>query len=147
MVPDPDPSLIETEKDELRVLIQLAAERMKDELASFLKQFDLTPQQYDLLRIVEASEDQPLSTSEICDRMIHKRSDTSRIVDRLVAKDLLLKKPCTMDRRMVRVRLTGEGRYLLSTIRTKKNSLHAVLNAFSDDEIARLRDMLQRIHA
>lgn len=51
---------------------------------------DLTPQQYNILRILRGAK-QPLSTLQIRQRMIDKMSDTSRIVDRLIAKNLVKK--------------------------------------------------------
>ena len=52
---------------------------------------DITAQQYNILRILRGSFPQPLSTLQIRERMLDRMSDTSRIVDRLVAKQLVKK--------------------------------------------------------
>ena len=53
---------------------------------SFLRTEDITPQQFNILRILRGSHPQPLSTLQIRERMLDKMSDTSRIVDRLISK-------------------------------------------------------------
>ena len=62
---------------------------------------DITPQQFNILRILRGSFPQPLSTLQIRERMLEKMSDTSRIVDRLIAKGLVKKVVCKSDRRLV----------------------------------------------
>src|SRR5690606_9214646 len=52
---------------------------------------DITPQQFNILRILRGSHPNPLSTLQIRDRMLDKMSDTSRIVDRLIVKGLVKK--------------------------------------------------------
>jgi len=71
---------------------------------------DITPQQFNILRILRGSHPQPLSTLQIRERMLDKMSDTSRIVDRLIAKGLVKKGTCKSDRRLVDVMITDKGR-------------------------------------
>jgi hypothetical protein len=72
----------------------LAHNWVMEKFKTDLERFNLTSQQFNILRILKA-ESKPLSTMQIRDRMLDKMSDTSRIVDRLVAKDLVSKKwPC-----------------------------------------------------
>ena len=61
---------------------------------NFLPSEDITPQQFNILRILRGSHPQPLSTLQIRERMLDKMSDTSRIVDRLIAKGLVKKGTC-----------------------------------------------------
>ena len=70
---------------------------------------DITPQQFNILRILRGSHPQPLSTLQIRERMLDKMSDTSRIVDRLIAKGLVKKAICKTDRRLVDVLITEKG--------------------------------------
>ena len=65
-------------------------ERSKELFASE----DITPQQFNILRILRGSHPQPLSTLQIRERMLDKMSDTSRIVDRLIVKGLVKKGTC-----------------------------------------------------
>ena len=62
-----------------------------EKIKNFLAQEDITHQQFNILRILRGSHPKPLSTLQIRERMLDKMSDTSRIVDRLVLKELLKK--------------------------------------------------------
>src|SRR5262245_34193632 len=74
---------------------------------------DITPQQFNILRILRGSLPQPLSTLQIRERMLDKMSDTSRIVDRLIAKGLVKKAVSKTDRRLVDVVISEKGKKLL----------------------------------
>lgn len=133
------------EQHRLRVNLLLTSGWLKNEIKEFLNQFEITQQQFNILRILRGAKGDPLSTNEICEKMIDKMSDTSRIVDRLVAKGLAIKKPCTHDRRKVQVFLSGDGKYLLSTIDTKLKNLDMVFDSLSGKEILVLNELLEKI--
>jgi DNA-binding MarR family transcriptional regulator len=63
---------------------------LNEKIGKILANEDITQQQYNILRILRGS-DKPLSTLQIRERMLDKMSDTSRIVDRLVVKELVEK--------------------------------------------------------
>ncbi|HEY0039943.1 MAG TPA: MarR family transcriptional regulator, partial [Flavisolibacter sp.] len=86
-----------------------AIEKIKD----FVAKEDITHQQYNILRILRGAHPKPLSTLQIRERMLDKMSDTSRIVDRLVLKDLVEKRTCSKDKRLVDVTITEKGQALL----------------------------------
>lgn len=65
---------------------------ISEHIKEILDEHDITPQQFNILRILRGSDPQPLSTLTIRERMLDKMSDTSRIVDRLVIKGLAAKK-------------------------------------------------------
>src|SRR5687768_16162559 len=81
----------------------------------FFEKADLTPQQYNILRILRGA-GKPLSTMQIRQRMLDKMSDTSRIVDRLVKKELVEKVICKTDRRLVDVTISDKGLGLLTSL-------------------------------
>ena len=58
---------------------------------SYFSKFGITQQQYNALRILRGNYPKPYSTSDIRERMLDKMSDTSRIVERLVKKDLVVR--------------------------------------------------------
>ncbi len=76
---------------------------------------NITYQQYNILRILRGAK-KPLSTLQIRERMLDKMSDTSRIVDRLVLKNLVLKTICPADKRLVDISITKNGLKLLEKI-------------------------------
>lgn len=79
----------------------------------FFKQYGLTPQQFNVLRILRGQHPNAISTSDIKERMLDKNSDASRIVDRLTLKKLVAKKVSRVDRRLVEVLIEDSGLELL----------------------------------
>ena len=62
-----------------------------ERIKNFLAKEDITHQQYNILRILRGAYPAPISTLQIRERMLDKMSDTSRIVDRLITKELAQK--------------------------------------------------------
>jgi DNA-binding MarR family transcriptional regulator len=88
---------------------------MSEKTKSFFDTEQITAQQYNILRILRGA-GEPISTLQIRQRMIDKMSDTSRIVDRLLAKDLVKKTTCPNDKRLVDVSITAKGKKLLAKL-------------------------------
>ncbi|MGB0306011.1 MAG: MarR family winged helix-turn-helix transcriptional regulator [Flavobacteriaceae bacterium] len=89
---------------------------MSDEISCALHPYGLSIQQFNVLRILRGCQEKPASLQYITSRMIHKTSNTTRIVDRLLQKKLVDRKPCTENRRMIEITITKEGLALLNTI-------------------------------
>lgn len=112
---------------------------------AFFDPEDITPQQFNILRILRGSFPVPISTLKIRERMLDKMSDTSRIVDRLVVKGLVDKKPCASDKRLVDISITEKGRVLLERLDMKNNEMDSLIDGLQDDEIKVLNTMLDKI--
>ena len=106
---------------------------------------DITPQQFNILRILRGSFPQPLSTLQIRERMIDKMSDTSRIVDRLIAKGLVKKGTCKSDRRLVDVMITDKGKKLLERLDERQDELDNIIGNLSKKEAGILSELLDKI--
>ena len=115
-----------------------------EKLKNFLEQDDITPQQYNILRILKLS-NKPLSTLKIREQMLDKMSDTSRIVERLLKKELVHKQTSTSDKRLVDVTLTEKGVQLLQRLEKNADQFDSVVSHLSDDEIKALNSMLDKI--
>ena len=116
-------------------------ERTKELFASE----DITPQQFNILRILRGSFPQPLSTLQIRERMIDKMSDTSRIVDRLITKGLVKKGTCKTDRRLVDVMITDKGKKMLERLDKRQDELDNIIGNLSEKEAANLSELLDKI--
>jgi len=116
-------------------------ERTKELFASE----DITPQQFNILRILRGSHPQPLSTLQIRERMLDKMSDTSRIVDRLITKGLVKKGTCKSDRRLVDVLITDKGKKMLERLDSREDELDNIMGNLSEKEAATLSDLLDKI--
>lgn len=106
---------------------------------------DITSQQFNILRILRGSFPQPLSTLQIRERMLEKMSDTSRIVDRLIAKGLVKKIICKNDRRLVDVIITDKGKKMLERLDAKQDEIDAILGKLSEKDANILSDLLDKI--
>ena len=106
---------------------------------------DITPQQFNILRILRGSHPQPLSTLQIRERMLDKMSDTSRIVDRLITKGLVKKGTCRKDRRLVDVMITDKGKKMLERLDQRQDDLDNIIGNLSEIEAATLSELLDKI--
>ena len=89
--------------------------QVRNNVKSHLKNYGITLQQYNVLRILKGA-GHPITTSEIRKRLLDKMSDTSRIVERMVQKDLVIRMTCPKDKRLVDVTISEKGLQLLSDI-------------------------------
>jgi MarR family transcriptional regulator, 2-MHQ and catechol-resistance regulon repressor len=106
---------------------------------------DITPQQFNILRILRGSHPEPLSTLQIRERMLDKMSDTSRIVDRLITKGLVKKGICKTDRRLVDVIINDKGKKLLERMDKLQDDLDNITGNLSRKEAATLSHLLDKI--
>ena len=118
---------------------------MRDKTKCVFDAEDITPQQFNILRILRGSFPDPLSTLQIRERMLEKMSDTSRIVDRLIAKGFVKKLTCKNDRRLVDVIITDKGKKLLERLDERQSEIDAVLNNLSEKDANILSDLLDKI--
>ncbi len=113
---------------------------------NFFSQYNITSQQYNVLRILKGQFPDAISTSEIRSRMLDKNSDASRIVDRLSTKDLVKKITCKSDKRLVDVSLSSKGLELLAQIDTdilEFDNLFSSINIEEAKELNRILDKLR----
>ena len=117
---------------------------MNEQIKNMLDQYDITPQQFNILRILRGA-GKPISTLQIRQRMLDKMSDTSRIVDRLVKKDLVKKVICEGDRRLVDVSISDSGLQLLERMDTHQEEMDSVFKNLDEEEAITLNKLLDRI--
>ena len=118
---------------------------LKEQTRTIFEAEDITPQQFNILRILRGSHPKPLSTLAIRDRMLEKMSDTSRIVDRLIVKGLVKKITCVSDRRLVDVQITDKGKKLLERIDRKDDEMDAIVKGLNTEEAKELNQLLDKI--
>ncbi|MCU7552766.1 MarR family transcriptional regulator [Chitinophagaceae bacterium LB-8] len=111
----------------------------------FLAKEDITHQQYNILRILRGSSPDPISTLQIRERMLDKMSDTSRIVDRLVLKNLAKKTVCEKDKRLVDVIITEKGQELLKRMDAETSYFDHIMNHLSEEDAFQLSLLLDKL--
>jgi DNA-binding MarR family transcriptional regulator len=118
---------------------------MREKTKAIFDAEEITPQQFNILRILRGSFPLPLSTLQIRGRMLEKMSDTSRIVDRLIAKGLVKKLTCKNDRRLVDVIISDKGKKLLERLDDRQDEIDGVLGKLSEKDADILSDLLDKI--
>lgn len=116
-----------------------------EKIKTFVAQEDITHQQYNILRILRGAHPEPLSTLQIRERMLDKMSDTSRIVDRLILKDLVQKSTCAKDKRLVDVVITEKGQELLQRLDAQDEEMDGIMGSLSEEEAEQLSCLLDNI--
>ncbi len=107
------------------------------------KQFNITGQQFNIMRILRGQHPNSISATEIKSRMLDKNSDVSRLLDRLLAKKIVIKKTSVSDKRAADISLTEEGLELLKLIDKKQHLIDNVL-LLNDEEATLLSDLLDK---
>lgn len=92
------------------------ARQIEEIAASKFKEYDLTAQQYNVMRILRGQKGNPANLSTIQERMIDKSSNTTRLIDKLIQKGLVKRQICKNNRRKIEVFITEEGLELLKTL-------------------------------
>ena len=103
----------------------------------------ITAQQFNILRILKGQHPKSISATEIKLRMLDKNSDVSRLLDRLLTKNLISKKTCPNDKRATDVSITEPGLDLLKTLENDQNELDGVLRLDQEDA-AHLSELLDK---
>ncbi|SHM06258.1 DNA-binding transcriptional regulator, MarR family [Chitinophaga jiangningensis] len=111
----------------------------------FFKKYDITMQQFNILRILRGQHPQAASINVLKERMLDKMSDVSRLVERLRKADLVVRKSSELDRRSVDVRITDKGLELLSKIDDDLEELENTLKGLDESEAAQLNMLLDKV--
>jgi DNA-binding MarR family transcriptional regulator len=120
------------------------ADQLQIRFARLFRRFGLTPQQYNILRILRG-EGQPLPILEIASRMITVVPGITGLIDRLETAGLVCRKRCDNDRRVVYVCISDKAVSLLGQIDEPLLKLHrALLGHLEAHELAALNQLLER---
>jgi DNA-binding MarR family transcriptional regulator len=112
-------------------------------LVLVLKTEDVSPNQYNVLRILRGSLD-GLSCGEIANRMITRDPDITRLLDRLEKRGLISRCRETKDRRMVMTRITPEGLELLARLDTPVEVAHRKqLGHLGRERLKAIRELME----
>jgi DNA-binding MarR family transcriptional regulator len=119
---------------------------LEGKMKIFFDEAELTPQQYNVLRILRGSKDS-LSTNQIRERMLDKMSDASRIVDRLILKNLATKKTDSSDKRLVQVEITKKGLKLLESLDPRILEMEEGMTGLTKAESVSMNILLDKMRA
>lgn len=117
---------------------------LQDKNKNFFKDYDITNQQFNILRILRGQHPEKISGADIKNRMIDKNSDVSRLLDRLIAKKFIIKNQCPNDKRAADVTISNTGLTLLSKIDKHLENTDRVLLNLNKNEATQLSDLLDK---
>ena len=111
----------------LVVALLRSGNRFNDELNLLTKSFGISLPQFNVLRILRGQKGKPANLSTLNEHMIHKMSNTTRLVDKLIEKKLVNRSVCENNRRKVEITITPPGLALLTNIDKKLEEKEAQL--------------------
>lgn len=118
---------------------------IKTILTKELKEYGLTHEQYNVLRILKGKHPESLCVKDIAERMIEKNSNVPRIIDRLVIKKLVKRGTSSQDRRETTITLTGAGISILESSTAEVNkTINGQLN-LNEQEAEQLNRLMEKM--
>jgi MarR family 2-MHQ and catechol resistance regulon transcriptional repressor len=111
---------------------------------NFLSEYNISIAQFNILRILRGAKDE-LNVNTVKDRMIEKSPNTTRLMDKLLAKELILRRNCSQDRRVVYVEITTKGLKLLEVLDSKIQDASFTPKNITDDEAELLSSLLDKL--
>ena len=110
-----------------------------------LKEFDLSPEQFNILRILRGQYPDPATVNLLIDRMLNKMSNASRLVEKLRKKGLVERKTCTDDRRACDVLITKKGLELLKELDKTEKEWIKMISHLSENEVKKMNGLLDKL--
>ena len=92
---------------------------MAEQFLELMKPYDLSGEQYNVLRILRGQKGAPANMFTIQERMIAKSSNTTRLIDKLLLKELVTREVCPANRRKMEILITAKGLALLAKLDPK----------------------------
>jgi DNA-binding MarR family transcriptional regulator len=113
--------------------------------SGLFKKFGLSPEQYNVLRILRGQKGNAITVSSIQERMLNRMSNASRLVEKLKLKDMVIRRECESDRRQVDVLITDKGLKVLDQIEQLSDGLNRQLIQLDEQEVHLLNDLLDKL--
>lgn len=134
-----------SEFQKLFINIIYTANWLNNESIKTLKPFGISPQQYNVLRILKGQHPNAITVNNIIDRMLDKSSNASRLVDKLKQKGLVERDVCNNDRRQVDIKITTKGIAIVEEISKKMDSFNNIKDAITIEEAEKMNTILDKL--
>ena len=113
--------------------------------AARLKKFEITPEQFNVLRILRGNYPKAMMLADITCRMIDKNSNATRLVEKLRLKGLVEREICEDNRRQVDISITDKGLDLLKKIDKQAEEWNVILDNITKTEAKELNRILDKL--
>ena len=106
----------DSEQEKLMINVIYSANLLNLITTRLFKPFDLSPQQYNVLRILRGQKGDSIALMDIEHRMLDKSSNVSRLIDKLISKELIVRSVSSEDRRRIEILINDNGISVLEKI-------------------------------
>lgn len=121
---------------------------LKDDISVVLKPFDLSIEQFNVMRILRGQNAKPLNLQDIQDRMVNKMSNTTRLIDKLLLKNFVKRNTCKTNRRKIEIFITEEGQKTLKQLDPIIDDIETQITSnLSHSELEQLNYLLSKLKA
>jgi len=118
---------------------------INDKFNELLKPYDLSGEQYNVLRILRGQKGSPANMCIIQERMLAKNSNTTRLIDKLLLKDFVTREVCPDNRRKIEVLITQKGLDVLNELDPKVTEHEkSFASNLTEKELKQLNDLLEK---
>ena len=125
--------------------LMLICNEINERLNRALKPFEVSLQQFNVLRILRGQKDTPANLSTLNERMVTKMSNTTRLVDKLILKGYVNRIVCPSNRRKVEISITAKGKEMLREMDIVMGNVEEnLLKHFSKNELEQLNGLLDK---
>ncbi len=125
--------------------LMLVNNKVIERITWALKPYGVSLQQFNVLRILRGQGERPANLSTLNERMVSKMSNTTRLVDKLLAKGMVDRSVCETNRRKIEITITEEGLELLKQMDKVMSTTEAELvSGLSESELAQLNELLDK---
>ena len=142
-------SKFDSEQEKLMINVIYSANLLNLITSRLFKPYELSPQQYNVLRILRGQKGELIALMDIEHRMLDKSSNVSRLVDKLISKDLVNRSVSSKDRRKIEIVITSSGLSVLKEIDVILADMNSKIKAIISDDNAkqtnRILDQLREI--
>ena len=142
-------SKFDSEQEKLMISVIYSANLLNLITSRLFKPYELSPQQYNVLRILRGQKGESIALMDIEHRMLDKSSYVSRLVDKLISKDLVNRSVSSKDRRRIEIVITSRGLSVLKEIDVILADMNSKIKAIISDDNAkqtnRILDQLREI--
>lgn len=139
----------DSEQEKLMINVIYSANLLNLITTRLFKPFDLSPQQYNVLRILRGQKGDSIALMDIEHRMLDKSSNVSRLIDKLISKELIVRSVSSEDRRRIEILINDNGISVLEKIDLILAKMNSKLKDLISDEDAqktnRILDQLRNI--
>jgi len=128
------------------VQLIISGDYVQNQLNSTLKPFEITVQQFNVLRILRGQKGEAVSLSTIQERMINKQSNTTRLVDKLINKAYVNREINTSNRRKVSISISKRGLDFLKDIDPVIDNIeNSITQKLTKDQLILLNQLLEHL--